>query len=274
MKFAIAFVATLVILCESVEVFCANSTIKFENVIINDKVLDISHQNFTSLESVQLSENLEEFYASHNNIADIPEDLFSKASKLSKIDLSNNEISEISNDALKNLKQLNVLNLNNNSITSVDSSAFDFKSSYTISLEFNPIKKFDCSLLSFVKEKHIKMYISWAHVEQIDLRCNHSIEYKSDKAQDEWLHDDGRKFQLQFNEKNCDKFRNFTNLCKPNSNTISMATETTVTSRATKGFVYTTEIPIEDTSSSNNSTEFPNLSESSSDSTTYETTGT
>ncbi|KRT80569.1 hypothetical protein AMK59_7610 [Oryctes borbonicus] len=93
----------------------------------NIKVLDISHNNITSISKQYFQPavlSLTHLYLSHNKIANATKDVFGNIPHLQVLDVSHNQLVEIDFDTFRNTKNLQVLYISHNNIVEVSNDLF------------------------------------------------------------------------------------------------------------------------------------------------------
>lgn len=151
-------------------------------IALNDlRILNISYVGIRYIlsENFQANENLEQIIAAHNQLSNIPSNLFSFTNALTDIDFSHNQILKIqaftfdnipklrtltfsSNliatlepNLFINLPELEIVDFSNNQLKSIDNILFAYNGNLrTLNFNDNNIKHLDCKLLSSLNEMH------------------------------------------------------------------------------------------------------------------------
>lgn len=160
----------------------------------NVRTIDISHSKLHSIIKIDLQHNpyLKKFIAAHNRLRVFPKKCLSTSSTIEEIDLSSNlikhigmnafngistvkivnlssnAIAEINKDAFVTLEQLEIVDLRRNQIIKLERIRFCFGCVVSLHLEHNPFDELTTD--SFQIENNISMFVSWAHIRNLDLR--------------------------------------------------------------------------------------------------------
>lgn len=160
--------------------------------------IDLSYSGYASLESMTLKlSHLQRINASHNELSEIPRQIFENNNEISVIDFSYNKLKRIESNTFDAAIKLTNLNLSHNDIRFIDESAFvnlsvleyiDLSDNHIQSLEMlnnnknlkllvamnNPLS-FDCH--NFSRIESLSVQISWKNVEFFNTNCK-SMQFK------------------------------------------------------------------------------------------------
>lgn len=140
-----------------------NSIIYLENGGVTESFetyLDLSHKNLTSLDGLQNIPNIESIHnlnLSHNNLTQIPDNIFNKLKNVKVLNLSHNKLIKLPNKIFDNLIKLEIINISENQLTSLSENIFlKLKELTSIDLLNNYL---DLQVLKCLKEK-IRIHIA------------------------------------------------------------------------------------------------------------------
>lgn len=137
------------------------------------RALDLSHNRIKSLNSLTLnSSKLELINLSHNQLSQIPEDLFLNTPNLTEIDLSFNKIGPdfySSHEGIFGLKELSVIDLRNNNIEFIYDAFEENEKLHILRLDNNPIRV-NCYIFTLF-ERSVSIGVSWEAVKFLDTKC-------------------------------------------------------------------------------------------------------
>lgn len=130
--------------------------------------LNISDLNLRSADTFTGASKLFTLFASHNQITEIPANLFNHTGQISSVDFSFNQISRIDSNAFLIGNQLQHLNLSSNKISELDVGLFQkFNRLITLSLSHNSIEEIP-QFLFHKTDQLIEIDFSFNQIRKID----------------------------------------------------------------------------------------------------------
>lgn len=144
---------------------------KFAQIFPGVLAFDISENKIKYLHFVDIKfKNLEFLNASHNQLLEIPRDLFDHIPKLIELDLSFNRMHGLSDVLFKKLTEVKVIDLRNNNIDRLHGNFDHNKKLELIKLENNPIFVLQCNILKLLN-RGVAVGITWNSLITVDLNC-------------------------------------------------------------------------------------------------------